>query len=224
MSVTQRKRAIVSLFDEESDGRLVERLQADRAGDTRPFDVLVRRHQQFVLGNCRFLTRSSADAEDLAQEVFVKAYFAIGRFEGRAQFRGWIQRIKVNHCLNYLRKTRGRVMVDLDDEALSGEPSLSQAATAHVRVEREEQRQRIALVLDAMSDTLRIPLILRDADGLSYEEIAERLSLKLSAVKMRIKRGREEFRRLMSQVHSYSPYDAAGSGSERGHERSTRRA
>ena len=63
--------------------------------------------------------------------------------------------------------------------------------------ERGEAPERIAKVLDSMGDTLRIPLILRDADGLSYDEIAEQLGLKLSAVKMRIKRGREEFRRLM---------------------------
>lgn len=192
-------------FDEEPDTRLVELLQHDRTGDTRPFDALVRRHQHFVLGNCRFLTRSSADAEDLAQEVFVKAYFAIRRFEGRSQFRGWIQRIKVNHCLNYLRKVRGTVMVDVDDPALADDPRLSEPPAAQTRLERGEDRRRIADVLDQMSDTLRVPLILRDADGLSYEEIAERLDLKLSAVKMRIKRGREEFRRRLGAADPAGP-------------------
>jgi RNA polymerase sigma-70 factor, ECF subfamily len=187
-------------YDQESDTRLVELLQADRSADTRPFDALVRRHQQFVVANCRFLTRSSSDAEDLAQEVFVKAYFALQRFEGRAQFRGWLQRIKVNHCLNYLRKTRGTVMVDLEDEAVADEPGLSAPATAESELMGAERQEQIADVLDALSDTLRIPLLLRDADGLSYEDIAEQLGLGLSAVKMRIKRGREEFRRLMADA------------------------
>lgn len=186
------------LFDEEPDARLVERLQADRVGDTRPFDALVRRHQRFVVGNCRFITRSSSDAEDLAQEIFVKAYFAIQRFEGRAQFRGWIQRIKVNHCLNHLRKRHGAIMVDLEDASLTDEPRLAAPATAQMTLEQAEQQRRIARVLDAMSDTLRIPLILRDADGLAYEDIAAQLGLTLSAVKMRIKRGREEFRRRLA--------------------------
>ncbi|MGE3176306.1 MAG: RNA polymerase sigma factor [Vicinamibacterales bacterium] len=185
-------------FEHEPDDRLIELLQSDRAEDTRPFDVLVRRHQQFVVGNCRFLTRSSADAEDLAQEVFVKAFFALRRFEGRSQFRGWLQRIKVNHCFNHLRKTRGTVMVDVDDAAVAEDPRLSSPAVAESALEGMERRERIAAVLDSMADTLRIPLILRDADGLSYDEIAAQLGLKLSAVKMRIKRGREEFRRLMS--------------------------
>lgn len=192
----------MTTFDSESDAELVERLKGDRTGDTRPFDILVRRHQQFVLGNCRYLTRSPADAEDLAQEVFVKAYFALHRFEGRSQFRGWVQRIKVNHCLNFLRKRRGTVMVDVEDEALADDPRLSQAAVAESRLQQRDERERISHVLDAMSDTLRIPLILRDADGLAYEEIAERLNLKLSAVKMRIKRGREEFRRLLAEARA----------------------
>lgn len=185
-------------LDDEPDTDLVVRLQTDRNGDTRPFDVLVRRHQQFVLGNCRFLTRSPADAEDLAQEVFVKAYFALKQFEGRSQFRGWIQRIKVNHCFNFLRKTRGAVMVDLEDEALADDVRLAEAPVAQSRLEQAQQREQIAAVLDSMSDTLRIPLILRDADGLAYDEIAERLGIGMSAVKMRIKRGREEFRRLLA--------------------------
>jgi len=188
---------IVHPFDEEPDARLVERLQHDKTGDTRPFDILLKRHQHFVVGNCRFLTRSSGEAEDLAQEVFVKAYFAIRRFEGRAQFRSWIQRIKVNHCLNFLRKNRGVSMVDVDDPALADDPRLEQPAVASTKLEQAEQRQQIARALDSMSDTLRVPLRLRDADGMSYEEIAERLGIRLPAVKMRIKRGREEFRRLL---------------------------
>lgn len=185
-------------FDEESDARLVERLQLDKTGDTRPFDTLLRRHQHFVVGNCRFLTRSSGEAEDLAQEVFVKAYFAIRRFEGRSQFRSWIQRIKVNHCLNFLRKNRGVAMVNMDDPALAEDPHLEQPALAPMQLERAEQRRRISRVLDAMADTLRVPLILRDADGMTYEDISDRLGIGLPAVKMRIKRGREEFRRLLA--------------------------
>lgn len=197
-------------LDDEPDARLVERLQRDKTGDTRPFDVLLRRHQHFVVGNCRFLTRSRGEAEDLAQEVFVKAYFAIRRFEGRAQFRTWIQRIKVNHCLNFLRKNQGVAMVDVDDPSLAEDPRLEQPAVATTQLERAEQRQRIARVLDAMTDTLRIPLILRDADGMSYEDIAERLGIRLPAVKMRIKRGREEFRRLLDTADEMTRASTVG--------------
>jgi len=184
-------------LDYESDDQLVNLARIERNGDSRPFEALMRRHQGFVVANCRVITRSAADAEDLAQEVFVKAFFGLRRFEGRAQFRTWLKRIKVNHCLNHLRKTRGAVMVDVEDEMVADDPRLASPAIAQTALEGAERRERIAKVLDSMGDTLRIPLILRDADGLSYDEIAEQLGLKLSAVKMRIKRGREEFRRLM---------------------------
>jgi RNA polymerase sigma-70 factor (ECF subfamily) len=186
---------VVNALEREPDDVLVEIARAEGSGDTRAFEVLVGRHQGFVGANCRAITRSPADAEDLAQEVFVKAYFGLRRFEGRAQFRGWLQRIKVNHCLNFLRKTRGVVMLDVEEPELAGHASLQTAPTAGLALERERSRDAILRALDAMTDTVRIPLMLRDADGLAYEEIAEQLGIGLSAVKMRIKRGREEFRR-----------------------------
>lgn len=184
----------MSRLGEQGDEHLVELARAEGQGDTRPFDELVRRHQGFVVANCRVITGSAADAEDLAQEVFVKAFFGLKRFEGRAQFRTWLQRIKVNHCLNHLRRTRGATMVDIDDVTQDDHGELQTAPTAHVDLQAASDRGRIVSVLDAMSDTLRIPLMLRDGDGQSYEEIAAQLGIGLSAVKMRIKRAREEFR------------------------------
>ncbi len=163
--------------------------------DTRAFDVLVGRYQRFVAANCRAITRMPNDVEDLAQEVFVKAFFALRRFEGRTTFGGWLKRIKVNHCLNHLRKVRGVVMVDVDDADAAGHPAVTTAAGVDRAIEVATDRERLVATLETMSDALRVPLLLRDADGLSYEEIAAQLGIGLSAVKMRIKRGREEFRR-----------------------------
>jgi RNA polymerase sigma-70 factor, ECF subfamily len=181
-------------FADEPDEGLVARMLRDEH-DPRPFEVLVRRHQGFVLANCRVISRSPADAEDLAQEVFVKAYFGLPRFEQRAQFRTWLRRIKVNHCLNFVRKTRGAVLVDVDEPSVESHADMRSPPVAEDRLHARDTRDRIVEVLDTMSDTLRVPLMLCDADGLSYEEIAEQLGIGLSAVKMRIKRGREEFRR-----------------------------
>nr|MCU0636627.1 RNA polymerase sigma factor [Gemmatimonadaceae bacterium] len=155
-----------------------------------------KRHQGFVVANCRMLSRSATDAEDLAQEVFAKAYFALPRYEPRAPFLGWLKTIKVNHCLNHLRKQRKATHVDLDEAGVESAPGLSTEPEVDRLVEAEDARDRVVRVLDRLSDTLRVPLVLCDADGLSYEEIADRLGIGLSAVKMRIKRGREEFRRL----------------------------
>lgn len=178
----------------QTDEELVSRCQADR-DDPRFFEALVRRHQGYVMANCRSLSRSATDAEDLAQEVFTKVYFALPRLEPRAPFRGWLTTVKVNHCLNFLRSRRGRNWVDLDEVGEAAQADLATPAEAERTVETGELRSAIAQALDRLSDTVRVPLVLCDADGLSYDEIADRLGIGLSAVKMRIKRGREEFRK-----------------------------
>lgn len=196
----------MSAFTNLPDDDLVEQARSRGNDDTRPFEALVQRHQRFVIANCRVITRSPNDAEDLAQEVFVKAFFALRRFEGRSQFRTWLQRIKVNHCLNHLRSTRGAVMVDIEDVIPEGHGGMQTAPTVEADLQTVNDRERILRVLDSMSDTLRIPLMLRDGDGQSYDEIAVHLGIGLSAVKMRIKRARAEFRQRFGQtVDQQSP-------------------
>lgn len=187
---------------ERTDEELVDAAKNAAEGDVRAFEGLVVRHKERVVANCRYLTRSPADAEDLAQEVFLKAYFGLKRFEGRAAFRTWIQRIKVNHCLNHIKKRDGKTFVELEevqgkeDEALNVEPS------AERRAEAQDERRKIETVLGSMNDTLRVPLIMRDMDQMSYQEIADALSIGLSAVKMRIKRAREEFQESYRAIDS----------------------
>ena len=177
-----------------SDEELVELARGAGEGDLRPFDRLVKRHRGKVLANCRYLTRAAADSEDLAQEVFLKAFFALERFEGRSSFTTWLQRIKINHCLNYLDKKKRHPSVAVDDQNLSHQKGLSVAPDAERRIRAKSDRERIGYVLDLLSENLRVPLVLRDADGASYQEIADQLGIGLSAAKMRIKRASEEFR------------------------------
>jgi RNA polymerase sigma-70 factor (ECF subfamily) len=113
-------------------------------------------------------------------------------FEGRSSFRHWLQVIKVHHCLNHLKKIRkNQVSLDDDEAKVANSPELS---TQDKTLERMSDRQRINRILESMPETLRLPLVLRDMDELSYEEIAASLNIGLSAVKMRIKRAREWFR------------------------------
>lgn len=174
-----------------------EALQA-ADGDTHAFAELVRRHQAAVLANCRYLTRSPDDAEDLAQEVFVKAFFKLESFEERARFGTWLQRIKVNHCLNFLRGRKGRAFVDANEPDV--EPELRAPDDPSADADAALLRERIRAVLDSLPDSLRVPLVLCDVDGLTYKEIQDQLGLGLSAVKMRIARGREEFRRRWQRI------------------------
>ena len=88
----------------DSDEELLKEARKAPEGDLRAFEQLVLRHQRRVVANCRNITRDPNNAEDLAQEVLVKAFFGLHLFEGRSSFAGWLQRIKINHCLNHLKK------------------------------------------------------------------------------------------------------------------------
>ncbi|MCB9549576.1 MAG: RNA polymerase sigma factor [Myxococcales bacterium] len=180
-------------MEELTDVELVEQAQSALPGDTRAFSELMRRHLGRVRANCRAITRAPGDVEDLAQDVFVKAYFALGRFEHRAQFGTWVNRIKVNHCLNFLQKQRGKRFVDIDDTPIAGREATDRP------LEQQQMRTHIEQTLDALPDSLRIPLIMCDMDNLPYQDIADALGIGLSAVKMRIKRGRERFRELYGE-------------------------
>jgi RNA polymerase sigma-70 factor (ECF subfamily) len=168
--------------------------QARRApeGDLRAFEMLIKQNQRRIVADCQQITRDESIAEDLAQEVFVKAFFGMHSFEGRSSFRHWLQVIKVHHCLNHLKRIK-KNQVSVDDENEGIQNSL-ELATADKTLERMTERQRIHRILATMPETLRLPLVLRDMDELSYEEVAANLSISLSAVKMRIKRAREWFR------------------------------
>ncbi len=192
-------RAEVGPIGTEGDENLVERALSAPKGDLRDFEQLILRHQDRILVNCRVLTGSPDDAQDLAQEVFVKAYFGLKRFERRASFGSWVGRIKVNHCLNFIRKRKRQHFVDVEDPAAEASPELQVEASAERDLDATSTRERIRAVLDLMPETLRLPLVMRDLDEMSYKEISGTLGIGLSAAKMRIKRGREEFRRLYGE-------------------------
>ena len=178
----------------EQDDELFELARHAPPGDLRAFEELVERYQRRIVADCRHITRDESVAEDLAQEVFLKAYFGMKNFEGRSSFRHWLQVIKVHHCLNHVKKQKGKTVVSIDDEGPQTKEE-TKAFSSHDRSEeRFSEQQIIHRVLEAMPDNLRIPLLLRDMDELSYEEVAETLKLSLSATKMRIKRARDWFR------------------------------
>ena len=179
---------------DRTDAHLVEEARNAAAGDLRAFGELVRRHESKVKTNCRYMSGSATDAEDLAQDVFVKAYFGLKRFEGRASFQTWIKRIKANHCINFVKKRSVRSFVDVEDPSIMTSDQIRVEPAGTSGLTGATRRERIRTALEGIPDSLRIPLILRDLDDLSYQEIAEEMGIGLSAAKMRVKRGREAFR------------------------------
>jgi RNA polymerase sigma-70 factor, ECF subfamily len=189
-----------SLPTDDPDADLVARARSAPGGDTRAFDELMARHRSRVVANCRYLT-SGNEAEDLAQEVLVKAYFALKKYENRARFSTWLYRIKVNHCLNHRRagkRHEGDVAID---DAAPDSAALSVPADADVALDRAADVTRVRAAVASLSETLRQPLVMRDLDEMSYDEIAAALGLSLSAVKMRILRARQELRVALGAAH-----------------------
>jgi RNA polymerase sigma-70 factor (ECF subfamily) len=194
----------------DPDEELLHQARTAPEGDLRAFEKLVVRYQRRVVANCRYITRDPNNAEDLAQEVLVKAYFGLRNFEGRSSFGGWLQRIKINHCLNHLKKQAGRSYVGIDEPEAEEFSQLQVPVTAEHMAETISDRQLTSLVLDSMSNSLRIALVLCDMDGLSYEEVAKSLGISLSAAKMRIKRAREDFRAKFDQAQAAGAAVAGG--------------
>ena len=180
----------------DQDEELLRAIRSAPDGDLRAFEQLVLRHQNRILADCRYLTHDETNSEDLAQEVFVKAFFGLRGFEGRSSFRHWLQRIKVHHCLNHLKRRDGKEALTIDDDTVATFEQLQVVPDADRDIEITEDRNRVHDVLDAMPNTLRVPLVMCDMDELPYDEIAAALGIGLSAVKMRIKRARDLFRRL----------------------------
>ena len=184
----------------KTDHILVAEAQAASSTDHRAFEELVVRYQNHVATNCRCITHS-ADSEDLAQEVFVKVFFGLKKFQARAAFKTWLRKVKINHCLNYNRKRNGKAYINYESNEAQTRPEFLVNSTAGTGIDKLTRRQQIQSILDSMSDTLRIPLILCDLDGLCYQEAANELGIGLSALKMRLKRAREYFRK------QYRDYD-----------------
>ncbi len=181
--------------EDDPDFPLLARVRESPEGDLRAFEELVRRHQSRIVADCRHMTRDDLNSEDLAQEVFVKAFFAMRGFEGRSTFRQWLQRIKVHHCLNHLKRRSGKTGTPIDDTTVEMHAELHVSPVVEEHFRQMSEREKIAAVLNSMSATLRVPLIMADMDELSFAEIASALGIGLSAAKMRVKRARDEFRR-----------------------------
>lgn len=163
----------------------------------------MRKHHARVLGLCLSMLQDESEAQDAAQEAFLKAYRALDRFDARAAFSTWLYRIASNQCLDALRRRARRKEESLDDAAANERaPEFWEAGRPGERLEAADLAAR---ALKTLSPDYRLVLTLREMDGLTYEEIASTLECTVDAVKARLKRARRQL--LESLRH------LAGSGS-----------
>jgi len=174
------------------DQTLVEQVQR---GDKQAFDVLVLKYQNKIIQLVNRYVHDSDEARDVAQEAFIKAYRAIGRFRGDSAFYTWLYRIAINTAKNYLvasGRRPPRSDIDAQDaEQYEGATGLREYATPERLLQKDEIQEAIAEAIDALPDDLRTAITLRELEGLSYEEIAQTMDCPIGTVRSRIFRARD---------------------------------
>ncbi|HET6431474.1 RNA polymerase sigma factor RpoE [Dyella sp.] len=178
--------------DNELDHALVERVQK---GDKRAFDLLVRKYQHKVIGLVSRYANNHAEAEDIAQDAFVRAWRAIGSFRGDSAFYTWMYKIAVNTAKNHLVALGRRPPADdinVEDAVfVPGSDRMHETATPERELMRQQVEQTVFAAVQALPEELRAAITLREVDGLSYEDIAEAMSCPIGTVRSRIFRARE---------------------------------
>ena len=180
------------MTQDDSDQQLVLRVQA---GEKAAFDLLVRKYQHRVLKLVSRFVSDAADAEDVAQEAFIKAYRALASFRGDSAFYTWLYRIAINTAKNALVSNRRRPVdfdLDLQDpEQYDRHARLKEGDTPEGVLLTEEIRSVVEKAMEQLPEDLRTAIVLRELEGLSYEEIAEAMDCPVGTVRSRIFRARE---------------------------------
>ena len=175
-----------------SDQILVERVQQ---GDKTAFDVLVVRYQHKVIKLIMRYVRDQAEALDVAQEAFLKAYRALPRFRGDSAFYTWLYRISINTAKNHLVAARRRPLdydLDLQDpDQYEMHGRLKTVDTPEGNLLSEEIRETVNRAIEGLPEDLRTAIMLRELEGMSYEEIATAMECPVGTVRSRIFRARE---------------------------------
>ncbi len=178
----------------QQEKQLVRRAQA---GEVAAYEELVRTHQQRVLAVVGGILRRREDVEDVAQQVFIKAYFSLRSFDLRSAFGTWLYKIAVNECWDYLRKKKVRRLTyeaDLSEEQIRHLDTSEEYPGLHSpredAAQRTERRDLLERLLSELEEKDRLMLVMKEVEGFSVEEIGEILSLNVNTVKVRLFRAR----------------------------------
>lgn len=198
-----------------TDAQLVRRAQR---GEVAAYEQLVRRHQRRVFAIVGGILRAREDMEDVAQQVFLKVYLALARFDLRSSFTTWLYKVTVNECWDYLRKKRARRLVyeaDLSDEQaeqLQGRQGVGEPAEGFAAERRAERRDLLDRLLQALPKEEQLMLFLKEVEGFSVEEIGEIVGLNVNTVKVRLFRARGRLVELYRRRLAARPDRAAPKG------------
>jgi len=177
-----------------AESRLVERA---RTGDLAAYDELVQRHQERIYGTIYHMTSNHEDANDLAQETFIKAFQALKSFKGGSSFYTWVYRIAVNKTINFLKQRKNRQGMSLNDLDFNAEhdPDLV-ALISHQTPRRDaalaELQKKLNEAMAKLSDDHRLVVTLHDVQGVPHEEIAQIMECNVGTVRSRLFYARQQ--------------------------------
>lgn len=164
-------------------------------GSRPAFEELVRKYQDKIYNLCCYMLHDPDTARDAAQETFLKAYSRLKDFRGECAFYSWLYRIAVNTCLDENRKSHE--VTDSMETTPAVEDIPSSGPSAERLYQSKETGRAIQAALQKLPEALRAAIVLKEMEGLSYEEIGDTLAISVGTVKSRISRAREELRRLL---------------------------
>jgi len=193
--------------ERETDQLLVERVQK---GDKTAFDVLVKKYQHKIISLIMRYVPDHAEAMDVAQEAFIKAYNALARFRGESAFYTWMYRIAINTAKNHLvAQGRRPPLSDVDAsdaEQYSVDSRLKETASPEHELLTAEIEQTVHDAIEALPEDLKTAIVLREMEGMSYEDIAQAMECPIGTVRSRIFRAREaiddRLRPLLDETHA----------------------
>ena len=176
-------------------------VQETLQGNQLSFQLLVERYQARIFALARHYTKSQVEIEDLAQETFLKAYRRLDTFQHQSSFYTWLYRIGVNTMLDALKR-RGRSPVEtVEDLELLPDAGTSPIASPGAALEREEIARITQDVLAGIPEIFRCVLVMREFDGLAYQDIADTLGISIGTVESRLFRARARFKERLLQMH-----------------------
>jgi len=181
----------------------VELVKAARQGDMRAYDQLVQRYQERIYATVYHMTSNHEDANDLAQETFIKAYSALKSFKGDSSFYTWVYRIAVNKTINFLKQRKNKVSLSLNDLDFNVENNPELVAFVSDKTPRRdialsELQEKLNVALQKLSDVHRMVVTLHDVQGLSHEEIATIMDCNVGTVRSRLFYARQQLQAYLS--------------------------
>jgi RNA polymerase sigma factor (sigma-70 family) len=184
----------------EDEGKLVKRA---KAGDLDAYDQLVRRYQERIYATIYHMTANHEDANDLAQEAFIKAYQALKSFKGDSSFFTWVYRIAVNKTINFLKQRKNKAHLSLNDLDLNAEHdpdliALISERTPRREVNLTELQHKLNEAMRKLSDVHRLVVALHDVQGLSHEEISKIMDCNTGTVRSRLFYARQQLQAYLS--------------------------